>query len=1406
MKRNSTRVTAMLLSLLFIFTAFSNLTMQVSAAAEHIEIYMIDYPRGGGTDTWGHPALNFMSGWKISSARTFSTKAAVNKGMKVAYCVQPGVSLSIGDESPEVLPKDFLENYDNGSLTSGDIQQLIGRIFQYGYTGIVDYTLSDDAISEMIATQLLVWEVIVGERDSEFGRITPPANLDRIRDTIKAEHPLRTEILAHYNRIATSVQNHSKIPSFMKPSLAVSSTHELAWDGSKYSVTLTDANSVLSNFTFSSTTSGVSFTVSGNKLTISTATPPTGTIEIQANKSGSKCSAITFWCSNKLVVKGEVQALVMSGQEISDPIQAFMKAKVSAGTLNIIKTTKNNGGQVSGFRFRVTKDGTNIGTYTSSDDGRISIPNLVVGWYSVEEINLSDDFVQPVPNLVDVEVKGGQTATVSFDNVKKLGVITVQKTNSNSVMGDYSLSGAEFTVRNSDGTVVDTIVTDADGRGGSKPLPLGTYTVTESKAPYGFVRDKNTYTRTLSGALGTTAIVYCPEVSIPERPQTGQIKITKLDTETAAAAQGAATLSGAVFDLLGANGQQVERLYCGNDSFIISKEVPLGSYVVKEVIPPRGYTLSQKEYPVTIEYAGQDVEINLVSTKVKNTVIKGKIQLVKHSDDPDSAIDPDNQQVQEPLEGIVFEVRLKTAGSYENAKPSERDRITTDKNGYASTKLLPYGTYIVTEVQGKPEHKVCDPFEVFISEDGRTYYYIVENPAYSGRVKIVKTDAETGRAIPQANVEFKIKNTDTGEWVAQEILYPTPVIIDSYLTAADGTLVMPQVLHYGNYELHEIKSPYGYLLSDKPVPFKVTSENPQVYLEVKMPNKPVMGRVTVEKTGKMLVGTDKIIGKDHVRYIPKYEVRSLPGAVFDIIARNDIVTPDGTVRAEAGTVVDTITTNADGQAHSKLLYLGDYYAVEKTAPFEMVLDTSEQDFSLVYENQITPVVFAQIGVYDRRQTAELNLEKLCEMPDNAPQDYNPYTEILFGLFAREDILAVDGTVAIPKDELLEYIFFDKDGKAATKTDLPFGSFYAKELMTGIGYELDETEYDFVFDYTGQDAAVVKITVNDGKPIENKLQRGSLKVIKTFEGRTTPIEGVPFTITGKTDAGTEVTIQAETDEKGEILLEGLLTGQYKIQELDSDLTVGYILSPEENAVVAAGQIAELTLENKLQKGDLKIIKTFEGRTTPIKGVKFTIEGISVTGIPFFGEFFTDENGEISVTLPVGEYRVKEIASDLTEGYILSEEQTLQVAYNQITEMRIENKLIIGMVKIHKVDAADGKPVEGAVFGLRDKDGTLIAKASSDSLGWAEFLNIPYGDYEIFEIEAAPSYIKTDAVYQVKIREHDVIIAFEVPNEKIPDNPKTGDSSNLPLWIGLMAASFAGLAGMLLMKKRGPRKTK
>lgn len=1896
MKTNKpTKAMAMVLSLILLCSTFVGiLPIITNAATEYIDIELIDYPRGGGTDTWGHPALHFMNGWNVSSTGHFSAKAAANKNMQVAYCVQPNVPLDSNDQSPEILPDTFLDGYNNGALNAMEIQKLLGRIFQYGYTGRVTTTLTNDEISEMIATQMLVWETIVGERSSNFEHITPSSGLNSILEAIKDEHPHRSLILSHYNRIANSVINHSKIPSFLKTNTGSASVREMTWNGSNYSVTLTDDNNVLGNFTFSG--SGLSFSVSGNKLTISSNTAPTSPVTITATRTGSVRSAVAFWCSNKIVVKGTVQGLVMSGQNISDPLEGFVKVEVPYGTMAIKKTTQHNNGTVSGFQFEVrNSSGTLIGTYTSGSTGVIDIPNLVPGTYSVKEVNLSTDFVEPKTNPKSVTVVAGQTATVSFDNIKKRGVITVRKTDANPTLGGYSLAGAEFEVRDQGSNLVDTIVTDANGRAQTKILPLGVYRVKETKAPYGFALDPETRTATLTGTQGTDEVVYAPDVSVaetpvvgriniqkanankmmgdyslagakfeiradedirradgsyyarkgdlmdtiitdaagkaqskdlhlgkyvvtepnvpygylqntssypahleyenqnvavvyktvnagqtpqpgrirvhkqnanpdmgdydlknavfeirsaetikcldgtviynkgdladtittnsageatskdlplgtyvvseknapfgfvlntdaknvtlsykgqevpisysdvtvPEQPQVGTITVTKYDVTTGTRAQGDASLRGAVFEvfcaadikkldgsIIYAKDQLVDTLYCGNATFATTKELPLGSYYVKEKVPPLGYTLDTSRHDITIEYQGQNVAVVRKNVEVRNKVIEGQIAVVKHTDLPDPDVNLPNSQIEMPLDGIKFEIFLKSSGSYAAALATERDILTTNDDGYALSKKLPYGVYTVKELpdeQGR-DIKLVAPFDVFISTEGRVYRYILNDPTFTSIVKIIKKDAETGKTVPAAGVSFKVWDIKNNKWVSQSFLYPTPTTIDVFETAPDGTLVMPEPLVSGDYLLYEQEAPWGYVLTKDPVAFTIHStqvdpaiaevimannpqkgiikiekrgnmltgvttanttfgkqytpvfsltglkgavfeiraaeniytpdgtlryakgtlvdtittdnnglaETKQLYLGqytvvetkapegfvldktphaayltyagqevavtstqigignirqkveielqklmekpinapdnfdpfkdvvfglfadedikaidgsvviakgslvalmqidkngkgvvsgelphakyyvqelqtniyyqlnstkypvnaayqgqdvakavvkvnnggIALPNEAKMGQITITKTGEMLVGADKVVGKGWNRYTPIYEVREMPGVVFDVVALEDIYDVYGRLIHKKGTVVDTITTGADGTATTKLLHIGRYELVEKELPHGYISDGTPIPVTLGFDAQIVGnILEKRVSIYNQRQKSEIEMEKIIEMPDGAAEDFDPYEDVLFGLFSREDIKAVDGTVVIPKDELLEYITFDGPGKITLKSDLPFGSFYVQELQCPVGYVLDENQYEFTFEYDREGPAVIQLAVNDGNAIENRLQRGNLKLIKTFEGKEYPLADIPFHIVGETTVGTIVEMDVVTDENGEINLEGLLVGNYKISELDCDLSAGYILTLDEAFVITPDRITELTIENKLMRGDLKIIKTFEGKSTPIAGIPFTIIGRTIAGYDYEETHVTDENGEIILKgFLIGEYTIRELGCDLSVGFILSEEETAIVANDEITEMKINNRLIRGHVRLIKKASDNGQTLAGAEFELYDPDGNLIGIYITDENGMILVEDLPYGiGYKFKETKAPNGFTmdQTEATFDITVNGETVEVT--ATNTPVPPPPKTGDDG-VPVWVyAALVLSSGTLLGMLVFKRRRRR---
>lgn len=1406
----------------------------VSAAQE--TVYMTDLPRGDdpNKDGWGHGALSFLNGWRYTTGVSISRALSIGsyEGQTV-YCIEPGVSVHTGDTLAK-KGESYWDNYPsamNDTLTPRLIKVYIGRIMLYGWQGNNNLNWSStnsthaDQMANMFATQLLIWETIVGERNSNFGKIDAAASgKNNILQTVASNHPLRAQILSHYNRIAAAVISHTKIPSFMARDAASANTVTLSWDGSKYSTTLTDTNGVLAKYSFSAT--GASCSVSGNVLTISSTTAPTAAVTITATKKNSERKGVVTWSDEVMSNKdsGQIQDVVSYTAEVDDPVQGFVKAKVNNGSMSILKTTQHNNGNVAGFKFEVRNaSGTLIGTYTSTASGKIDVPNLPAGTYTVKEIDLSNEFVTPTPNPKSVTVVAGQDATVSFDNVKKRGVITilktatddgaklrgavfevrdssgtlvdtvttgtdgkaatkvlplgtykitektaptgyrlnnstftatitgaqgndaviyapevgitnqpqfgkinikksnsntamgeydlsgavfeiyrgstlvdtvttnnkgevqskalplgsytvkeksapygyvlntasftatlayagqdvefayttvnvpqrpqtgiirVHKTNAKPSMGDYALAGAVFEVHTASGTLVDTITTDAKGEAKTKELPLGAYKVTEKTAPYGFVRNKEVYSTSLVYAGQAVTVTYA-DVTVPEMLQVGKITVTKLDKETGSTPQGDATLAGAVFEVYASDKTTLmDTLYCGAAVKATTKELPLGTYYVKEKTPPVGYNLNESFHEVKIEYAGQDIEVVLVDSEVKNTVIKGQIALVKHTDQPDPNVDPPNNQVEQPLEGAVFEVYLKSTGSYDKAKETERDRLTTNENGYAISKKLPYGVYTVKETYAPGDVKLVAPYDVFISAEGKVYRYILNDPQFTSLVKIVKVDAETGKAVPVAVTAFKVKDLATGQWVKQNFNYPTPTTIDVYETAPDGTLVMPEALKSGDYALHEVQAPHGYVLSKEPVQFTIhSSQATPELLEVTMKNMPVKGIITVEKQGEVLTGVQEIDTEYGKQYQPVFENRYLAGAKFNVIASEDIITPDGTVRYAKGTVVDTITTGMDGKASSKELYLGNYEVVEIEAPHGFVLDETLHAVSLVYEGQEIPVVSSQIGVGNIRQQVELELQKLMEKPVNAPADFNAFSDVLFGLYAAEDILTVNGTVVIPKDGLVTLLPIDEDGKAVFAGDLPFANYYVKEIKTNLYYQLNETLYPIAVEYAGQDVVVARFqATQDGSAIPNELKLGQIVIEKqgevlvgstqtevdgkvivqpVYENR--PLAGAVFDIIAAEDIYDvygkllykkgAVVDTVTTDANGKTMSKPLHLGQYFVVEVIAP--AGFVLdeTPRKVALGFDGEVTEvitkqITIFNQRQKAEINMHKLVE----------------------------------------------------------------------------------------------------------------------------------------------------------------------------------------------------------------------
>lgn len=549
------------------------------------------------------------------------------------------------------------------------------------------------------------------------------------------------------------------------------------------------------------------------------------------------------------------------------------------------------------------------------------------------------------------------------------------------------------------------------------------------------------------------------------------IEVEKQDSQTGTKTQGDATFNGATFAIKDTSGNVLETITT-NGSKAKSKKYPVGTTLnVCEVTSPEGYLTNSSCNTVELKYSGDNTP-STFSTTVKDQVVKGRIEIAKTIDKEKYGLFQSN--VQKPGEGFKFDIILKSTGKVVST-------LTTDEDGRAISDYLPYGTYIVKEHETKG-YDTLKPFEVKIDQNEKTYFYNIYNDTIKAELTIYKTDSETGKRIPAAGVEFKIKDAD-GNYVTQEVTYPKKYTTDVFKTDEDGSVHLPAPLKYGEYKLVEIKAPYGYVLKDTEIPINVDGSSTEIFMN--FDNKTQKGQVYVEKTGEMLSGAKESETDYGTLYTPEYKEKYLSGVTYEITAREDIVTPEGTVWFHKGDVVDTFTTG-DGVTTSALLQLGKYSIKEKATQTGFVLDENTYDFDIEYAGQMIDVVEIKQAYVNERQKLDLQITKTFE-----DEDKDAYKDVVFGVYSKNDITLND-KVIIPADGLVGTLTIDEDGKNIEQLDLPTGEYYVKELETNVGFKLDEEKHDFTFDY---DADTTKPTVTVSMDLYNEKRRLELDVNK-----------------------------------------------------------------------------------------------------------------------------------------------------------------------------------------------------------------------------------------------------------------------------------------------------------------------
>ena len=1380
-----------------------------AASGEKTNVYMVDFPRDGDANydgVWGHSNLTLKNGWHTGSSTHTNLKAIGSYSGNIAYCIEPGVSLSSG-QSMNKYDENYFNNITANGVISGDeIRLFIGRILQYGYRGTISTSWRSqnesaaNSIAHAYATQLLIWETVVGERDANFNH-KAASGCSNVKDVINAKHPLRSKIMSYYNSMVSSVQNHTVVPSFCTKSSGSAKVNELEWNGSKYVTTLADSNGVLSNYAFKASISGVTFSTSGNKLTVSMDKAPSKEFTITASKKNGVRRGVVVWSEGKHGQNSSVQDVVTYAQEVSDPVTGYVKMKVSYGSCQIVKTSED--GKVDGINFTISGNGVNQ-TVTTANGGKFQIDNLMPGVYTVTEQSIDKYVPQEVHR---VTVVAGQVATVNFNNVLKRGNLQVIKSSE-----DNLVEGVKFHLYGTSlaGIAVDEYaVTDKNGVATFKDVLISgstPYTLEEVDTAIRYVVPEK-----------QTAPIQWKEVT--NRDFTNILKkfsvtVTKSDREKGTA-QGDAKLSGAVYGIYKGD-TLVDKYVTDSDGQFTTKEYVCDSdWTIREITPSEGYLLDKSIHKVGAEPKLFTIEHNLVANDVTEQVMKGNIAIIKHTDDGETKIET-------PENGAEFEVYLKSSGSFEKADKDERDTIVCDENGFAQTKDMPYGVYTVHQTKGWEGREFMKDFDVFISQDGQTYRYLINNANFESYIKVVKVDAETGKTIPYAGAGFQIYDP-VGNKVSMTFTYPTPTTIDTFYTDADGQLVTPEKLDYGKgYSLVEVQAPYGYVLDSTPVSFDVTEENSTqeggiTLIKVDKPNMAQKGTISVEKTGEVFFGVN-VSGEENkdVIYQPVYKVKGLAGAVYEITADEDVITPDGTLRYHKGDVVDTVTTDEDGTAKSKELYLGKYTVVETKAPTGMVINKEKHSVELTYAGQDVAVTETATSFVNERQKVKISLEKILEQDETFGIGKNDEIKnISFGLYAKEDIVSSSGT-AIPADGLIEIITLDENGAATANTDLPFGSYYVKEIATDEHYILSDTQYPFTFEYAGQDTETVEIKVNDGKPIENKLIYGSVSGKKIDEnGEVLGGALIGIFKADETEFTKEHAIMTATSEKdGSFSFAKVPYGKWIVREIEAP--EGFVLDDTSYEVNIGEneQVIEVEITDEYIHGNIELTKVdADYPDNKLTGATFEVykdvngDGKLDDGDELIGNLEETATGIYEMKeLLYGKYLVRETKAP--EGFVLDKGIYSVFIEKDETTYKVENKAGVGFIneamkgnlKIKKT-SSDGK-VEGFTFrvtGVNGYDSTF----TTDKNGEISVDGLRIGEYTVSEVSdnvSAGYILPADKKVTVKVGE---TVEIEMHNE-LRDTPKTGDDRKTGLWVALAGASALGIVATVVASKRKKKK--
>jgi len=1338
---------------------------------------------------------------------------------KYAYCIESDrdiVSPYVYQDGAQ--PQDVLKNGRKNDLTTWQQKyQMLSALLT-----LIPSTITNDNKTEHIhwlVGQVMVWEITGEERATHFiyNGVTY-AGATAYRNSFKWDNASdKAEFDRFYKEVEQKMQSYWDIPSFTASRENLAKTYELNQHSNGiYSVTLLDTNGVLSNWDF--TADGYTFIKNRNSLTVSTASTNTSEVTVSAvpNKDKNPMRAPVFWTS-----PDAGQKVCTAEGDLEDPSPfAYFKVKLGVGSLKIVKQD-NKGNNVPNTQFKLSYNSdmsSPIGTYTTGTDGTVTVQNLEPKTVYIQEACVPEHLVLD-STIHSVHLVSGETTSYTATNSWKQGYIQVTKKDADTGK-TVTKAGTVFDIYNSSNQKVTSITTNTNGIATSELLDYGTYYVKETKAPNGY-----TIKVEVSSNVGVVENGKTYEVVVSNNRVRGTIHISKEDIYTGKEAQGEATLEGARYGIyarenildpsndgtvLYSKGTKVKEVVTDKEGNASVSDLYLGQYYVQEIEPSEGYTLDETKYSVDLVYENQNVSLVTKTASVKERVKSQAFQIIKVSSDEAGEA--------ELLKGAEFTIKsqadINKYGSWEKAPVAKNYKgetasvMVTDEKGYAVSERLPYGAYVVRETKAPDEkYKVAD-FKVTITEDSSEpqVWRVFNDTSFQSVLSVVKQDAETGKTVKIEGAKFRIKNLDKNEYFGYWEWNPLPHYVNEWTTDESGTVMTGEKMKAGNYQLEEIESPKGYLMSSEPVKFEISSN--VAYETLPDGNTPVItviqkdtsvkGKVNVEKRGEVLTGITNRENGD-IEYV--YEEQGIAGAKYEVFARENILDPsnDGTVLYQKGTAVDAITTGSDGKGQSKELPLGEYSVREVQAPNGFVVDNEVKDVSLTYD-QNTVIVYDDANFVNDRQKVEITVTKKDKEEDVA------LFGAKFGLYASEDIFNNKGEVVVEKGTLIETGMSDEDGNVKFKADLPLSHYEVKEIEAPIGYSSSDEVLHFDATYQGQDVKVIELQSD----FENEITK--VEISKQDITDNSEIQGAHLTVFEKDDPGsifeTWVSGQDGKNDDGTIrphLIKGLEAGKtYILRETSSPH--GFAISQDiEFTVEDTGEIQKVAMKDEIVYGQLEWNKqgeifnqTVTGQTefgqtespvwnkSDLLGAEITIyaaEDIVAGNTKYYEKdeaiqvLESDWETVISKKLPVGYYYYTE--SQVPHGYIQdTQKHYFEVEDTQKNELQtisstlinLRAKVHIDMTKILEEQTVfvNKEAYKDAVFGIFAREdiydymgqvaienGTMIYTSGINedgTLTLADTFDLPHGVYYVQELSTNSQYVLNDKQYDFEIAYH------------------------------------------------------